>query len=189
MVGYVVLATSRRPRPVHRTLLSWRSSKVVRMRRSCGQDSRARTSRRAAVAVEAAFVMPLLVLLLFGTWEVGRYVDATQIIANACREGGRQASTGMQTAAQIRQNFLAYLANNDVPTDGASAQVVNLSTGLDPSVANQLDQLQVTVTVPVANIRWLQTSSFTTATNFTSSSLWSSMRDVPVNVNTTIPPE
>lgn len=168
---------------------SWRSSKVLRMRSRCGQSNRARVSRRAAVAVEAALVMPLLITLLFGIWEVGRYVDATQITANACREGGRQASTGLQTAAQIRQNVLAYLANNNVSTTGATVQVVNLTTGLDPAVASQLDQLQVTLSVPVANVRWLQTSYFTSATNFTSSSLWSSMRDVPVNVNTAIPPE
>lgn len=150
---------------------------------------RAVFQRRGAVAVEAAFVLPLLVLLLFGIWEVGRYLDAAQIAANACREGGRQASTGLQTAGQIQQNVLEYLAVNQVSTSGAAVQVVNLTSGLDPTAANQLDQLQITVTVPVANIRWLNSSVYTSASNMAWSSTWSSMRDVPVNVNTSIPPE
>ncbi|HEX7447407.1 MAG TPA: TadE/TadG family type IV pilus assembly protein [Pirellulales bacterium] len=145
--------------------------------------------RRGAVAVEAAFVLPLLVLLLFGIWEVGRYLAAAQIAANACREGGRQASTGLQTAAQIQQNILEYLSANQVSTGGATVQVVNLTSGLDPTAANQLDELQVSVTVPVTNLRWLNSSLYTTASSMAWSSTWSSMRDVPVNVNTTIPPE
>ncbi len=150
---------------------------------------RATCRRRGAVAVEAAFVLPLLVVLLFGAWEVGHYLDAAQIAANACREGGRQASTGQRSAAQIQKNTLEYLTANSVATGGATVQVVNLTSGLDPTAANQLDQLQVTVTVPVANLRWLNGSFFTTASTMSWSSIWSSMRDVPVNVNTSIPPE
>ncbi|HJT34027.1 MAG TPA: TadE/TadG family type IV pilus assembly protein [Pirellulales bacterium] len=159
------------------------------MSQSTPTRQRAVRTRRGAVAVEAAFVLPLLVLLLFGAWEVGRYLDAAQIAANACREGGRQASTGLKSAAQIQANVLEYLSANNVSTSGATAQVANLTSGLDPTAANQLDQLQVTVTVPVANIRWLNSSFFTSAGSLSWSSIWSSMRDVPVNVNTSIPPE
>lgn len=159
------------------------------MSHSSSARQRAVCQRRGAVAVEAAFVLPILILLLFGTWEVGRYLDAAQIAANACREGGREASTGRLMSAQIQQNVLEYLSANNVSTSGATVQVVNLTSGLDPTAANQLDQLQVTVNVPVANIRWLHSSFFTTANTLSWSSTWSSMRDVPVNVNTSIPPE
>src|SRR5947209_7183227 len=50
--------------------------------------------RRCAAAVEFAVVMPLLLLLLLGTWEVGRLVQVDAILSNAAREGARVAAQG-----------------------------------------------------------------------------------------------
>ena len=51
--------------------------------------SNCENSRRGIAAVEAAFIMPFLILLMLGVWEVGRLFDAAQVVANACREGAR----------------------------------------------------------------------------------------------------
>ena len=50
------------------------------------------------MAVEAAFVLPLALIFLFGTWEVGRIIELNQILYNAAREGasigGRRIECG-----------------------------------------------------------------------------------------------
>ncbi len=54
-----------------------------------------RQQRRGVAAVELALLLPLILLLLMGLWEIGRAIDVQQLMSNAAREGGRQASTGM----------------------------------------------------------------------------------------------
>src|SRR5207248_97455 len=50
--------------------------------------------RAAAAAVEFAVVLPLIFLLLLGTWEVARLVQVHAILCNAVREGARLAAQG-----------------------------------------------------------------------------------------------
>src|SRR5437016_2897541 len=50
--------------------------------------------RSAAAAVELAFMMPFLLILLLGVWEVGRLIEVQQILNDAAREGARLASLG-----------------------------------------------------------------------------------------------
>src|SRR5258708_40154497 len=64
--------------------------------RGCEMRLRTRNpGRRPAVAaLEAALVLPLLFILLFGVWEVSRMIQVAQAVSNAPREGARQASAG-----------------------------------------------------------------------------------------------
>jgi Flp pilus assembly protein TadG len=48
-------------------------------------------------AVELAFLLPFLMTLLVGIWEVGRFADATIILQNAAREGARQAAAASRS--------------------------------------------------------------------------------------------
>ena len=50
-----------------------------------------RSKRRAAAAIEAALVLPVVVLFLFGIFEYGRYLMFLQIFTNAAREGAHYA--------------------------------------------------------------------------------------------------
>ena len=59
--------------------------------------------RRGVAAVEAALLLPLALMLMLGTWEVGRMVQVGQILENAAREGGRSAATGQNTNSQVQQ--------------------------------------------------------------------------------------
>ena len=52
--------------------------------------------RRAAVAVETAMVLPIVLLFLFGIFEYGRYFLTMQLLNNAAREGARYAITHLQ---------------------------------------------------------------------------------------------
>ena len=47
--------------------------------------------RRGAVTVEAALVLPMFLMFLFGIMEYGRYVMMLQVLTNAAREGARYA--------------------------------------------------------------------------------------------------
>ena len=55
--------------------------------------ARRRCNRRGASTVEAAIVLPLVFLFLFGILEYGRYVMMLQIATNAAREGAHYAVT------------------------------------------------------------------------------------------------
>jgi Flp pilus assembly protein TadG len=52
---------------------------------------------------------PLLAMLMLGTWELGRMIQAAQVLSNAAREGGRQAAAGLKTRAEVRQFVVNYL--------------------------------------------------------------------------------
>jgi Flp pilus assembly protein TadG len=51
-------------------------------------------TRPGSAAVEFAVVLPLIFLLLVGTWEVARLVQVHAILSNAVREGARIAAQG-----------------------------------------------------------------------------------------------
>jgi Flp pilus assembly protein TadG len=53
---------------------------------------------RGAAAVEFALVMPVLIILIFGSIEFGLAVQARTMIGNSAREGVRVASLGGSTA-------------------------------------------------------------------------------------------
>ncbi|MGL4423888.1 MAG: TadE/TadG family type IV pilus assembly protein [Gemmataceae bacterium] len=66
---------------------------MLRSHFSCTQLSRAR--RRGTATVECAVVLSLVVVpLMIGTWEMGRFVQCQQIVSNAAREGARLAAQG-----------------------------------------------------------------------------------------------
>ena len=46
-------------------------------------------SRSGVAAVETAVVLPILVVLLLGLWDIGRMIEAQQVLSNAAREGAR----------------------------------------------------------------------------------------------------
>jgi Flp pilus assembly protein TadG len=105
-------------------------------------------------AVEFAFLCPLILGLLVGIWEVGRMIEVEQIVSNAAREGGRQASTGSLTNAQVKQVVLQYLQVAGIPTTNAVVTVTDLTTNVDVSQAAYLDRIQVTVSVPYSDVQW-----------------------------------
>ncbi len=154
------------------------------------REVRADNLRPGLAAVELAILLPLLVLLLLGTWEVGRMVEVNQLLTNAAREGGRQASTGTKTVAEIKAEVVRYLQQNDI--DGVTIDdvtVTNLTdaTRAEPTDAEQLDQFRVTVSVPVDSVRFILLDRVTGVTTLSAQSDWYSMRDLPITVNSTIP--
>jgi Flp pilus assembly protein TadG len=62
--------------------------------------------------VEAAIVLNLFLLLMFGVMEYGRFVMQGQVLINAAREGARYATvnTNSLSTAQIQSYVTSYLA-------------------------------------------------------------------------------
>ena len=137
--------------------------------------------------MEFAIVSPLLLGLLLGIWEVGRLIDVQQVLNNAVREGGRQASSGQVTANQVEASVINYLTLAGLNTNGAQVTVTNLTSGLDPTQANQLDEFQIVLTLPFNNVRWVLVPQVTNVTTLNATSYWYSFNDQPVTVSNAIP--
>ena len=148
-----------------------------------------RHPRRGTAAVEMACVTPLIVTLLLGTWEMGRYVEVQQIISDAAREGGRQASCGQMTNSQVITAVTNYVKFAGLPTADLVVTVADLTNaGTDVSQATSLDQLQVAVSLPFKDVRWTPLKLVTTdATNVTASVIWYSALPVSYPNSVTSP--
>ena len=146
--------------------------------------------RRGTALVELAIVLPLLILFLLGTIEVGRVLDVQQILAQAASTGGHQASLGTQTNAQVQQAVLNYLKSAGIPTTNAIISVANLTRpGVDASQAVQLDNFEVTVALPAGDISWTGTSLLVGRSDpIVARSQWVSARGRVYPSDITVPP-
>jgi len=167
------------------------------LRKSCVR----RRCRRGVVAVEAAVVLPAMLILMFGTWEVGRMIQVNQIIINAAREGARLAAGGYVnsvpvTGAMVQQAARDYMTSAGLPAAAVSGAQINLvclasPTWTDPSNALPLDRFQVTVVIPSGaafnSLRWNLLQRMTTITQMSTTVNWVSLNDTKINVSATIP--
>ena len=109
-------------------------------------------SRRGIAATEMAIMAPVVLTLLMGLWEVGRYIAMQNLLDNAAREGGRLGCSGSyfssnnmydsivphplivlpapskNTACELQQKVLLYLQSAGVSTTGATVTVTNTGT-------------------------------------------------------------
>lgn len=90
-----------------------------------------RQGRRGAALVEAAIVMNVFLLFIFGIMEFGHFVMVKQLMDNAARDGARMAATGSTTVstAQIQNYVLGELVNQ--APSGVAIQIfqANPTTG------------------------------------------------------------
>jgi Flp pilus assembly protein TadG len=123
-------------------------------------------NRGGAAVVELALVLPLIMILMIGTLEVGRLVEVQQILSNGAREGARQATLGTLTNDQVALVVCQYLSeaglpdytntrNSVVTVEIAQAPTYSpWTTTIDATNANKLDGLRVTVSIPANDIKW-----------------------------------
>lgn len=132
------------------------------------------SDRRGTAAVEAAFVLTIMAVLLLGTWEISRLVEVQQILNNAAREGARQAASGHLTASQVQDVVTNYLNDGGLPITNVVVTVHDLTNpGTDPTIATEFDNLQVKVTIPFKDVRWSGSLLVTNAsTILTASANW-----------------
>jgi Flp pilus assembly protein TadG len=103
----------------------WRDQVV----RAGGPEPRRASGDDGAVLVEAAFVLPILVFLIFGIYAVCLMYNAKTELTGAVREGARSAALKQKNTGDANV------------TDTAQKAVIKAAPGL-----NQLKQSDITVT-------------------------------------------
>jgi Flp pilus assembly protein TadG len=149
-------------------------------------STRRRFQRRGVAIVEFALVLPFLLILLLGIWEIGRMVQISQIVNNAAREGARKASTGVNSYTDVTTAVSNYLTTAGITNQtGVVVTVYNVTQSnagpnYNPSNATQLDQLQVTVSLPFNNVAWSLANMLVTDPNtqITATAVWYSNQDL-----------
>jgi Flp pilus assembly protein TadG len=93
------------------------------MQRHQNQRARACELRRGAAAVEFAVLVPLFLMLVMGTWEMGTALTAGTKMSAAVREGGRLASMdftdtlidGETINAKVEKDIKNFLTASGIP--------------------------------------------------------------------------
>jgi Flp pilus assembly protein TadG len=172
----------------------------------------ARVRRRGVAAVEFAFIVPLLLLLLVGIWELGRIIHVQIIMNNAARDGARLAAqanivnvTGAYTQIQfdtgtpnVVDTIRAYLKANGI-TDLTGLEIelqfvepaavggpMPTAVDADPYIGVKNQRFRVKVSIPYDNVRWTSLSLIN-PTTLTAEAYWQCLVDDPFTVNTTLP--
>jgi Flp pilus assembly protein TadG len=160
--------------------------------------------------VEFAVVLPLMLILVVGLFEVGQLVRVRMVLDSAVREGCRQASIGQRRAMtpdpvnpinSIRDVVEGYLARSGINTEGLEVRVLGEGGGpIEPSTLNAsinqpvADQFVVEVSLPfdrngtqgnrLVDINY----KIISYPRLTSRSQWYSMRDFPLLAEALDPP-
>jgi Flp pilus assembly protein TadG len=157
--------------------------------------------RRGSAVIEAAVILPILLTMMMGVWEVGRMIEISQILDNAAREGARLAAGGYVngtavTTAQVQTDVQNYLTAAGLPAtavNGAQITLTCLATTpwTDPYEAQPLDPFSVTVTIPAGapfnSLRWNLLTQITSVRQLSQTVYWQSANNSQVVVTTTLP--
>lgn len=72
---------------------------ILKRQQKTGPD--ALRNQRGVAAVEFAFILPILAVLIFAVVDFGRFIQARLIITNVSREGANLASRDIKTGADL----------------------------------------------------------------------------------------
>jgi Flp pilus assembly protein TadG len=136
-----------------------------------------RGRRSGVAAVEMAFVVPILGLIMLGMFELSRGMMVKQILTGAARKGCRTGILQLYGNSDIISDATNVMADNgfnstlfNPPTIGAINITVtdpNGNTLSDALDAPPGSTVSVQVVIPVTSVKWL-TSYFLTAAMFES---------------------
>jgi Flp pilus assembly protein TadG len=124
-----------------------------------------RTRRRGAAIIEAAVVMPLVILLVFGVIEYGWMLLRCQDISNAARAGARAGVRFGASAATATDAVTTAMTNSGLQGSG---YVVTL-TPSDPTTLSPGQPLTVQISVPYSNIAAINIALIPTPANIRAS--------------------
>jgi Flp pilus assembly protein TadG len=128
------------------------------------KPSRIRSRARCGVAaVEFALIASLvLVPIVLGAIDVGRFINVGQIVNDASREGARQASRNtVKNVSDVESTVSSYLSNAFGVSNLTATVTVSDSSGTPISGENLSREdltgssVSVTVALPYNQVRWL----------------------------------
>jgi|GEM_PF-454426 len=105
-----------------------------------GRKTQRKIRERGAALVEAAFVMPIILLLTFGVWTVARAWQVHNTIDHAVREAARFGSTidpwdPATSPSAIRNVLDTELSAGSIPTGSVATICIDRTTsGVTPGV-------------------------------------------------------
>jgi Flp pilus assembly protein TadG len=120
------------------------------------QARRRKSPEAGTSAVEAAIILLMFFMLLFGVFEAGRFMNTRQILTNAAREGARLAVTPLSqtstlpTTAEVQARVDQFLATGNIT--GATVSLnpaIDVNTGL---VTTRYTQVTVSKTYAVLTV-------------------------------------
>lgn len=162
--------------------------------------------RRGVAVVELAVVLPLLLLVLIGIWELGRIINVQITLNDAAREAARLGAQANMVNTfgnytQVRFGTGAPDIDGTVRAYLRAAGITN-QTGLviefqfvepavsapdaDPYTGVKNQRFRVRIQLPYDNVRWT-TLSLINPTTLTAETYWQCLVDDPFTVNTTLP--
>jgi Flp pilus assembly protein TadG len=126
---------------------------------------RSRSRRHAAVAVEMAVVLPLLLMVILGIVEFGRAMMVSNLMTAAAREGAREAALPDRNDSEVKAVVVNRLTSTGIAATTADVKVYVNGVEKDASNAITGDNLTVTVTISVQRTTWLPTNLFLKSTD------------------------
>lgn len=112
------------------------------------ENRRSTLRRQGAAVVELAFVLPVMLLITFGTLEICEFIFLRQKIEIAAHEGARAAIRKESTAADVRDAVRVYLDARGVEYDSI-ADVVTVTP--DPQLAPELTPVTVRLEIDISD--------------------------------------
>ncbi|MCE9534075.1 MAG: pilus assembly protein [Planctomycetes bacterium] len=161
-------------------------------------------NRNGAAAVELAVILPFLVILIVGVWEIGRLIQLQQIMNQAARDGARLASqanivTTSGAYTQIAFNTGTPNVEDTIRDYLQAAGITNLNglqitfeylTGdlgaTQPYQGVKNQRFRVRVTLPYENMRWTNLS-LVNPTTLSGECIWQMMVDDPFTLSPSLP--
>ena len=110
-------------------------------------------SRSGATAVEFAIVLPIIILLLASSLEIGHAFNILSALQNAAREGARHSVVSTATT-----NSVTEICQQSLTTCGITNPVVSVSP--DPANAESGTMIRVTVTASYAENSLMSLSKY-----------------------------
>ena len=95
---------------------------------------RGNISERGAAGVEAAIILPMFFMLLFGVFEAGRFMNTRQVLTDAAREGARLAVAPLtQTDTPPSDTDILAQVNGFLRSAGITAATLDCSSSAPAS--------------------------------------------------------
>src|SRR5262245_39873573 len=114
-----------------------------------------RSARPAAAAVEFALVLPFLVTLFLGMFEISRALLVKETLSNAVQRACRTASLPGKSNSDVNQDVSDILAGAGISGYTVTTLVNDLAA--DVATAGRGDKVSVKIAVPVSQVFWVST--------------------------------
>ena len=130
-------------------------------------SNRERGDRSGTVTLEAAIILPVMILIVIGAIDIGQFVNLSQIVNNASREGARVASRDITTSVEeVEASVREYLSDtfSGIPAEELNAAITITVSQLDgaPIAYGNLEEVESGTTLKVKvdfnfdTIRWFK---------------------------------